>query len=312
MKTALIGLAVAFMIDLLMGDPPNHYHPVAAMGSLIHRASARLNKGPVKRRFLMGMATVVLGGCLFSLPLLLLMSLTARLPFWATGVLVGCLLKPVISFRNLFKAGNEVQVCLISNQLAEARHLVAWHLVSRDTSHLSGSQVASAAIESLAENMTDSFFAPLFYFCIGGLPAAWFYRFVNTADSIIAYHLPELEHFGKMTAWLDDLLNWLPARLAGLILVVSAGILRMNMINAWKTMWLQNRRTSSPNAGWTMSAAAGALDVVLEKPDNYRLEGGSQLPDETSLSRSFRLVKLGLVLCFLFCGGTLLVIYTIV
>ncbi len=311
MQTALIGLAVAFFIDLLFGDPPNRFHPVVAMGNFIRYIQKRYNMGSQKERFLAGLGIVVLGGALFSLPWLVILPLLTKLPIWAAGALMGCFLKPVFSFRNLIKAGKEIQQYLLINDLSTSRRMVGWHLVSRDTSQLSKNQLASAVIESLAENVTDSFWAPLFFFSIGGLPAAWFYRFVNTADSMIAYRTPDLEHFGKSAAKLDDFLNWLPARAAGIILVVSAGLLHLNMKRAWHTMRTQNDRTSSPNAGWTMAAAAGALEIVLEKPQHYRLEGGTQLPDEKSIERSIHLVSLALVLSLFICGGIIFVVHSI-
>jgi adenosylcobinamide-phosphate synthase len=311
MHITLIGLGVAFLIDILLGDPPNRFHPVIAMGSLIRFAQKRYNTGSTQKRFLAGLLIVVIGGAVFSLPWLIIVPLIYKLPVWAAGLLMGCLLKPVFSFRNLIKAGKEVENSLKANNIIEARRLVAWHLVSRDTRQLSKNQIVSAVIESLAENITDSFFAPLLFFSIGGLPAAWFYRFVNTADSMIAYHTLELEFFGKTAAKLDDVLNWLPARLAGIVLVVAAGLSGLNMNSAWRTMKTQNRRTSSPNAGWTMAAAAGALEIVLEKIGNYRLEGGPNLPDVKSIDLSYRLVILGMILCLIICGGTLFVIQTI-
>lgn len=311
MQTALIGLGAAFLVDILWGDPPNRFHPVAAMGSLIRFTQKRFNTGSTRHRFLAGLSLIVIGGSIFSIPWWAMMPLIARLPVWAAGLLTACLLKPVFSFRNLIKAGKEVQQCLIKNDLSEARRLVAWHLVSRDTSELTKNQVASAVIESLAENITDSFLAPLLFFSIGGLPAAWFYRFVNTADSMIAYHTPELEYFGKSAARLDDILNWLPARLAGFILVIAAGLLRLKWKSAWHIMQTQNRRTSSPNAGWTMAAAAGALGVILEKPSTYRLEGGTQLPEVVNIEQCIQLVSLAMLLSLVVCGGIIIVIQSI-
>jgi adenosylcobinamide-phosphate synthase len=281
------------------------------MGSLIRYTQKRYNRDSPKFRFLAGLGLIFFGGALFSIPWLVVLPLLTKLPVLAAGLLTACLLKPVFSFRNLIKAGNEVQQSLINDDLSEARRLVAWHLVSRDTSKLTKSQVASAVIESLAENITDSFFAPLLFFSIGGLPAAWFYRFVNTADSMIAYHTPELEYFGKSAAKLDDVLNWLPARLAGFILVIAAGLLRLNMKSAWSTMLKQNRRTSSPNAGWTMAAAAGGLGVILEKPNNYRLEGGTQLPEVMNIEQSIQLVSFAMLLSLIVCGGIIIVIQSI-
>jgi adenosylcobinamide-phosphate synthase len=241
----------------------------------------------------------------FSLPWLAAGIAWHGLPLWAHGIITGVLLKPMFAFRGLLKAGKEVQQALKDGDLANGRRLVAWHLVSRDTSQLSSQQVASATIESLAENLTDSLLAPLMCFALGGLPLAWFYRFANTADAMIGYRTAEFEYFGKFAARLDDVLNWLPARLAGLLVVVSAGLCRLDSKMAWKTMVTQHSRTSSPNAGWTMAAAAGALRVRLEKVDTYRLDGGEALPETEDIQRSIRLVSAAVLLSFLFFGGIL-------
>lgn len=302
----LIALMTAFAIDLWLGDPPNQFHPVVAMGSFIHWFTKKWNGGGNGRRFMLGAALILAGGALFALPWLGLTIILRWLPGWASGIILGVLLKPVFAFRGLLKAGQAVQRALAQKDLPESRRLVAWHLVSRDTSRLSERQVASATIESLAENLTDSFFAPLFFFVLGGLPAAWFYRFCNTADAMIGYHTPEYEYFGKFAARLDDILNWLPARLAGAILVLSAAVCQMNNKAAFRVMVNQHNRTSSPNAGWTMAAAAGALGIVLEKKDHYRLEGGAELPEAQDIARAMGLVKIALCFSLMVCGGIFL------
>jgi adenosylcobinamide-phosphate synthase len=309
-QAALLALLMAFALDALLGDPPNRFHPVAAMGWFIRFGAGKLNKGAPRRRFWAGAALIVGGGALFAVPWLFVQAAALEFPLWAQVVLVGILLKPVFAFRGLLKAGREVQNLLAADDLPGARRMVSWHLVSRKTGDLSGSQVASAAIESLAENLTDSFFAPLLCYAVGGLPLAWAYRFVNTADAMIAYHSEEYEHFGKFTARLDDLLNWLPARLAGFLLVLSAGLCRLDMGNAFRAMRSQHSRTSSPNAGWTMAAAAGALGVVLEKPGHYRLEGGRRPPAAQDIARAARLLSASLLFCLLCCGGVIIVINT--
>ena len=306
MQVALIALLTAFAIDLLFGDPPNRFHPVVAMGSFIRRASHTFNQGTEMRRFWTGAGLILVGGALFSLPWVYLPAVWQGLPIGLQGILMGILVKPMFAFNGLLKAGKEVRSALLASDLTEARRLVAWHLVSRKTDTLSTQQVASATIESLAENLTDSFLAPLLFFAIGGLPLAWFYRFVNTADAMIGYRSPEFEYFGKFAARLDDVLNWLPARLAGLILIFAAGLCRLDANNALKIMTRQNNRTNSPNAGWTMAAAAGALQVVLEKEHHYRLEGGKHLPEARDIDRTLALVKTALLLCFFFCGGVIL------
>jgi adenosylcobinamide-phosphate synthase len=218
-------------------------------------------------------------------------------------VLIGLLLKPVFAFRGLLKAAGEVYLALKTGSLDEARRLVSWHLVSRNTRDLSNRQVASATIESLAENLTDSFLAPLFFFVLGGLPLAWFYRFINTADTMVAYHTPELEFFGKPSARLDDLLNWIPARLAAWMIVISAALCRYNLKKAYKVMMVDHNLTESPNAGWTMAAAAGALDVTLEKKGYYCLNAGNGLPQIMDIQRAVKLAAVALALSLLFCGG---------
>lgn len=305
--TGLIALLTAFAVDMLLGDPPNHLHPVVLMGNFIQWMRKTFNSGSNTRRFIFGMVWILIGAALFSLPWWWIQSLLARLPFWAAGILTGLLLKPMFAYRGLLKAGSEVQTALAGNDLPEARRLVAWHLVSRDTSQLSAPQVVSATIESLAENLTDSFVAPLMCFALGGLPLAWFYRFVNTADAMIGYHTPEYEYFGKFPARADDVLNWLPARISGWILVLAAGLTRLDLPSAARVMCTQYARTASPNAGWTMAAAAGALHLTLEKVNHYRLEGGDRPLTEAEIGRSLLLVRAALLLSLVLMGGLIYV-----
>jgi adenosylcobinamide-phosphate synthase len=301
----LIAIALALLIDLTIGEWNNKFHPVVLMGSCIRTFTERWNKGSSQQRLINGFLLILSGGILFALPFILLNRFLSMLPFWANGLLTGLLLKPSFAFTALIKAGREVGAALRKGDLPEARRLLGWHLVSRPTEHLSEGQLASGVIESLAENLTDSFFAPLFFFTLGGLPFAWFYRFVNTSDAMVAYRTAELEYFGKATAHLDDLLNWIPARLSGFALVLSAAIVKLNFRNAFAVMLKQNRRTSSPNAGWTMAAAAGALEVVLEKTDAYRLEGGVHLPTAGEIKTSISLLQSASVVILLLIGGTL-------
>ena len=307
MSSAVIALVFAFLLDVLFGDPPNRFHPVVAMGSLIRWTTRHFNHGRPVFRFLFGMISILIGALLFSLPWLFFSKWIASLPFWASGLLTGFFLKPVFAFRSLLKAGTEVQQALKQNNLSEARRLVSWHLVSRDTSSLNENQVASATIESLAENLTDSFFAPLFYFAIGGLPLAWFYRYINTGDAMIGYHTEEFEAFGKFTARLDDGLNWLPARISALLIVLSSAMCHLNYKNAFIVMKEQHQQTESPNAGWTMAAAAGALQVILEKQNTYKLSGGENSPTQQTIQSAVRLTKVSLFLSLLFCGGILFI-----
>ncbi len=304
----LIAIALALLIDLMVGERNNRFHPVVLMGNYIRAFTDRWNKGSPQQRLKNGFFLIVGGGILFAIPLILLNRLLSTLPFWANGLLTGLLLKPTFAFTALIKAGREVAAALQKGDLPEARRLLGWHLVSRPTEHLSEGHIASGVIESLTENLTDSFFAPLFFFAIGGLPFAWFYRFVNTSDAMVAYRTTELEHFGKVTAYLDDLLNWIPARLSGFALVLSAAFVRLNPRHAFTVMINQNQRTSSPNAGWTMAAAAGALEVTFEKADDYRLVGGANLPTVKDIETCISFLQVASVVILLLIGGILVFI----
>jgi adenosylcobinamide-phosphate synthase len=185
-----------------------------------------------------------------------------------------------------------VRGALSRGDLDRAQRLLGHHLVSRATASLDNGHVASATIESAAENLTDSFVAPLCFYIVFGLGGASAYRAINTADAMFGYRDGALEYFGKTAARLDDLLNLVPARIAALALVVAAALMDGRGRHAWSTMFREHGRTASPNAGWTMAAMAGALGVVLEKVGTYRLGKGS-LPGTDDVDRGLRLVRAG-------------------
>src|SRR6185436_12094730 len=154
------------------------------------------------------------------------------------------------------------------------------------TTTLDASQVASGAIESVAENLTDSLVAPLVFYLTFCLAGALAYRALNTADTMLGYHAGPLEYFGKLAARLDDLANLIPAPLAALTIIVAAG---SRAGHAWTVMLRDYSNTASPNAGWTMSATAGALGLTLAKPDHYTL-GTGRAPEADDIARALTLL----------------------
>ncbi len=281
-------LLLALALDLLVGDPPSRFHPVAWTGRLL--AWGRGLTRPSRPSGLMLHGGAVLIGTLA------LVGGGAAAASWAAGrlgwpglLLEAALLKCTFSLRGLVAAATGVATALEVGRLEEARRRVGRHLVSRPTVTLSAPHVASATVESLAENLTDSVVAPLFFFLLFGLPGAWAYRVVNTADAMWGYRQGELEYFGKPAARLDDLLNWIPARLAAVAIVLGALVAGQSAANAWRSMCGDHGRTVSPNAGWTMAAMAGALGVVLEKPGGYRL-GSGDLPTVEAIGRAVRVM----------------------
>ena len=206
---------------------------------------------------------------------------------WPLGLLLEAIaLKTTFSWRGLDQAASEVQQALEQDDLPEARRLVSWHLVSRETSQLDESQVAAATIESVAENASDGFIAPLVYYSLGGLPAALAYRYANTADAMLGYRDIEREWLGKFPARFDDLLNFIPARLTGLLIVLATKLIGLDSGRSKRIMFRDARTTDSPNAGYPMSAMAGSLGVVLEKSGQYKLGAGNPPPKAYDIGKS--------------------------
>lgn len=285
-----IVLLLALLLDVLFGDPPNRFHPAAWMGSLINWMTQHRPNNDPRREFIYGTIIVLGGGTLAAALGKLLQRLFQRLPQPFAWLAQALALKATFALRSLDRAAGEVQRALEIGDLPEARRIASWSLVSRDTSQLDENLTAAAAIESTAENLCDSIVAPLFYYALGGLPLALAYRFVNTADSMLGYHSLELEWLGKAAARTDDLLNLAPARLSGALIAAAAPLTGGDAASAWRTMAHDARRTQSPNAGYPMSAMAGALGVELEKVGHYRLGSGRRKPSAADLFQARRML----------------------
>ena len=303
-------LALAVALDLAFGELPTRFHPTAWIGSTVAFA-AKL----APRR---GWRALVSGGVM----VILVVGLWVIAAYFAVRglhglhdvayVLVGAvLLKTTFSVRMLHQAAARVRGRLAVGDIDQARHGLR-SLVSRDPSQLSPDQAAAAAVESVSENMGDSYLGPWLFFAVFGLPGAVAYRAVNTLDSMVGYR-GEYEFLGKASARLDDLLNLIPARLTALVLVLASSFLPgQRAARAWRVMWRDHSRTQSPNAGWAMSGMAGALGVELEKVGHYRL-GDSTHPvgpyDITQAIRSMYLVAaLGLALALAVTFGRIMVL----
>jgi adenosylcobinamide-phosphate synthase len=214
---------------------------------------------------------------------------------WLGLAIEAAVLKSTFSLRGLARTALAVGDDLARADLGTARAAVGRDLVSRPTATLDAGGVASAAIESVAENLTDAFVAPLLFFLVFGLPGAVAYRVINTADAMIGYREGTLLYFGRVAARLDDALNVVPARLAALLIVAAATLAGAAGRRAFTTMRRDHARTASPNAGWTISAMAGALDVTLEKPSSYRLGDGA-MPTPADIRRAVRVLAVAAAL----------------
>jgi adenosylcobinamide-phosphate synthase len=286
----IILLIGALVFDLALGEPPAAVHPVVWMGKIIRLwEKAGLDRKPVFQ-FIFGLICTILTVAVFAVPAYFLMKYLKSWNFAAYIVVGIVLFKTTFSLKELRRAGQRVKVLLLDNNLGQARFGLR-SLVKRDTRDLPEPLVVSAAVESVTENTSDSFVAPLFYFLILGIPGALAYRVINTLDAMIGIH-GRYEYLGKFAARLDDAANYIPSRLTGLLLVLAAFIARKNVRRSWKIMLRDHAKTASPNAGWPMSAAAGALDVRLTKTGHYQLGDEQTLLEPKTIDSALQLVFL--------------------
>ena len=284
-----LALALALLLDLALGEPPNRLHPTVWMGKTVSVAE-RMAPGP---------QAATAAQLAFGAGMALLIPAAWGAAAWAVGfgllqlhplaylLVVAILLKTTFSVRMLQVVAADIGRILAAGDIAEARRQMS-ALVSRDTSELTTGQMAAGAIESVAENITDSIVGPLLAFALFGLPGAAAYRAVNTLDSMVGYR-GRYEYLGKASARLDDLINLIPARLAALLLwLATVTMPGMAGGRAWRIMLAHRRRTESPNAGWTMAAMAGGLGVTLEKVGHYRLGDPAPEPEARHIGRANR------------------------
>lgn len=289
-------LALALALDLALGEPPNQLHPVVWIGTLVGALERRAPRDRPGPELVYGAGMTLAGLLAAALPAAALeyaLRKYAR-PRWAVALLGAALLKPAFAGRALFQAVAAVRRPLVEGDPAGAR-LALRSLVSRDPSQLDAPLIAAAAIQSLAENASDSFVAPLLYYALLGLPGVWAYRAANTLDAMIGYR-GRYEHLGKPAARLDDLLNLAPARLTALLIVAAAALSGADARQAWAAWRRDHAQTASPNGGHPMAAIAGALGVELEKTDHYRLNSGARPPLPGDIARAERVVALALAL----------------
>ncbi len=282
-------LLLALLLDVALGEPPNRLHPTVWIGNTVALAE-RIAPGPqttppLQLAFGAGMALLIpaaWAAAAWAVTFGLL-----QLHPLAYILVAAALLKTTFSVRMLHRVAANIGSILTAGDIAQARREMS-ALVSRDTSQLTIGQMAAGAIESVAENITDSIVGPLLAFALFGLPGAVAYRAINTLDSMVGYH-GRYEYLGKPSARLDDLVNLIPARLAALLLWLSTVALPgMAAARAWRIMFAHRGRTESPNAGWTMAAMAGGLGVTLEKVGHYRLGDPAPEPQARHIGRATR------------------------
>lgn len=270
-------ILIAMLLDRL-GDPPNRYHPTAWMGSLVAVMI------PVRRSRLWGVAVVVICcGLAALLPLALWWTVSS---FWVGivgvviyGIIAIPILKSTISLHGMEKHAAAIHTSILNEDGRAAGHLAC--IVKRSTSGMSTSQICSGTVESISENTVDGITGPLLYAGLAGLPGALVYRTINTIDSMAGYRSEFFGQVGWFGAMCDTVLNWIPARVTGYVMVLAAAITRHDWRGAYRIMRQDAGLPESANSGYPMAAMAGALNIRLEKPLHYTLgEGRDPVPDD--------------------------------
>jgi adenosylcobinamide-phosphate synthase len=284
-----LALVAAYVLDRALGEPPDTLHPVAWMGRAIAvgrtwalRAGrvGQLARGAAVALFVPGVASLVAWAAARALD---------HAPAVAP-IATALLLKPLFAVRALRDAAFGVRDALEGNELEAARRGLG-ALCSRPATSLGPSALAAATIESVAENASDSVVAPLLFFAVFGLPGAAFYRAVNTLDAMMGYR-GHLEYAGKASARLDDVLNFVPARVTALLLIAAGRVAGADAGRGVRVLWRDGGRTESPNAGRPMAAMAGLLGVRLEKEGHYALGDAVRAIEGADITAAWRITSL--------------------
>lgn len=258
-------LAIAVAADLAIGDPSYPVHPVRLMGAALSRAERFLRRAGADGYGGGIVLFIVLGVVWVGLTSVLVVASASVAPWLGRAVHL-FLLYSLLALGDLLRHGGQVEAALQRGQLTAARHAVS-QLVGRDTDRMDDAACRRAVVESLSENLTDGFVSPIFWYAVAGLPGIVLFKVVSTMDSMVGYKTPPYVRFGWCGARLDDVMNWLPARITWLLLALTALFVPgCSALAALRVGWEQHGILPSPNSGWAEAAAAGAIQRRLVGP----------------------------------------------
>ena len=313
----VLGMLFSLAMDVIFGELPEKVHPVVIIGSLINFFKSIFIG--MKNRF-SGFLLTLFTAVTVTVILFIVYSV-AKINVIVLFLVFVILLSSTYSVKMLLKTALDVKRDL-DESIDKARKSVSY-LVSRNTEELTESFIVSAVIESLTENITDSYVAPIFYYAIFSviilikplnnqlfylLLIPMLYRMFNTLDAMLGYKTEELINIGFFPAKMDDILNYIPARISGIYVVISAYLLKLDYKNSFKIMKRDARNCPSPNSGFTMATTAGALNIQLIKKDTYILGDANKSIDKEDITKAVNLSKLTIILFTL----TILIILTLI
>ncbi|AKB27552.1 Adenosylcobinamide-phosphate synthase [Methanosarcina siciliae T4/M] len=294
-------LLLAACIDVVFGEPPAAVHPVVWIGKLINFLK---NAAPKTHRKLYGTAMALC--CVFFASLLgysvLYITALPGIPGFLALLIEAYFLKATFAINCLLSPARQIYKHLEENQLEKVRELLPIY-VSRNTSKLTKNQMSSAVVESVSENYVDGILSPIFYYALFGelgLVAAYAFKAISTLDSMVGYKTKPYRELGYFSAKSDDVLNWIPARISVIFILVAAVTVslfsgkgrKINPFDSVKTALEDGMKTPSPNSGYPMAATAGALGIKLEKPDTYVLGASYPQTEVKDIKRVSQLIAI--------------------
>ena len=302
-------ILISIIIDMIIGEVPNKIHPVIYMGNFIEKMKNYLPNTKTS-----GLLTIITTIFTFTIISLILLIITAYINNWIFLIFASILLSTTFSIKFLIESVRKIQTEL-KEDINKARKSMSY-LVSRNTEQLTESRITSAAIETLTENITDSIISPLFYVTILTIPfgiiigilGGIIYRASNTMDAMLGYKTKELINIGCYPAKWDDILNYIPARITGYYVILSAFLLKYDYKQSYDVMKKFALKTPSPNSGYPMAATAGALNITLIKENVYELGYGTDELNEEKISQAINITKETSILFIL----TIIIIYFII
>ncbi|MGA2682624.1 MAG: cobalamin biosynthesis protein [Candidatus Bathyarchaeia archaeon] len=286
---------LALLIDMVFGEYPDRIHPTIGIGKIIGYLKPKLKSSNPRMEKANGSLLAIAVMVIVALPVFVLLFFIRQLFGDIPYIIVGAVLfKATFAVKGMGQYTKPIAKALKQNDLAEARKWLPY-IVRRDPNTLNERQITSAAVESIAESTTDGITAPFFFFAIFGVAGAFAYRVVNTLDSMVGYKNEENRNIGWFSANLDTVTNYIPARLTAYLMVVASYLLRENWRESLRILQRDKAKTVSLNAGWTISAMAGALSTQLEKPGHYALGDDHGITPE-HIHRALRVMTLTAVL----------------
>jgi adenosylcobinamide-phosphate synthase len=299
---SLLIIGFALLLDFKFGDPKNKYHPTAWIGSFLAKLTPNTKNENSIIEKLGGVCIVIITSGLVILLLFILnvgiSLITIDYASLIISVIIGgLLLKSTIAIRGMEKHAKFVLESLDEKNLNMARNNLSM-IVKRNTGNLDKNHILSGVLESVSENTVDGITGPLFYYALFGLSGAFVYRVINTADSMIGYRTDIFKNVGWFAATCDSVLNYIPSRLTGLVMIIAAAILQKNWKESYKIMIRDGKKTESPNAGYPMAALAGALETKFEKINHYKLGDGEITLTKEHVYSAISIMKLTSILFF--------------